>query len=101
MALNNRQTMFINRVQEIADLGVKLAQLVPEAVQQFAEEFDNEQDNSLLNSDSDVEAAYGFNAADVKAAMNQFCGQFANFWNGSAVTTREYGKDCRRVSRPS
>lgn len=97
MALNTRQIDFVRRVQEFCALGVKMAQLATELDQQFDEEFDDAQDNSLLDETTALEDGYGFASTDVKTAINQTVTEYINFWGGSAVTTREYGKDARRV----
>lgn len=99
MALNERQVLFVERIKEVASLGVQIAQKAEEIKQQFDEEFDDAQDNSLLNENTALIESCGFDSTDVKSFKNQFLTQFTNFWEGSAVTTREYGKEARRVAK--
>lgn len=42
--------------------------------------------------------ALGLSYSAIATACNQFMNQYVNFWEGSAVATREYGKDARRVA---
>jgi hypothetical protein len=97
MALNARQVDFITKLKSFA---ATLESLYGEAhaiKESHAEEFDDAQDNSLLNENTALEAAYSFDSADIKTAVNQAIENFLNYWNGFAVTTREYGKDLRRI----
>ena len=41
---------------------------------------------------------WGLNYSSIEKACNQFMTQYMNFWEGSAVSTREYGADARRVA---
>lgn len=99
MAFNERQQNFLYRLQNTCSLGVQLAQQLPEIKQQYDEEFGSGQDNDLSDNETDLEAI-GLSSADIAASVTQFIGNgFMNMWEGSAVTTREYGKDCRRVAK--
>jgi hypothetical protein len=40
----------------------------------------------------------GLDCTSIVIACEEFMTQFVNFWEGSAVATREYGKDARRVA---
>jgi hypothetical protein len=98
MALNTRQHNFLSRLQHACSLGVQLAQVAPEIKQQFDEEFATGQDNALSDNEADLEAL-GLSSSDITSAVNQFIDNgYTNMWDGSAVSTREYGKDCRRVA---
>lgn len=97
MALNTRQTTYITRLKNFANT---IQELYGEAFalkKSHAEEFDDAQDNSFLDSNADLEAAYYFDSIDVKTAINQTVQNFINFWTNQAVATREYGKDLRRI----
>jgi hypothetical protein len=95
--LNTRQNSFLQKLQTKANELVNLYGDFYELSQSYAEEFAAAQDNDLATANNLV-ATYGFDSADVAAAVNQGLLGFINFWVGNAVTTREYGKDLRRVS---
>lgn len=97
MALNARQMSFITQLKQFASNIEALYGEAHELSESFLEEFDDGQDHSFLVSNADLEAMYFMSSADVKAAVNQAAVNFINYWVGSAVTTREYGKDIRRV----
>lgn len=97
MALNARQTAFITRLKTFA---VTMENMFGEAhalKESYAEEFDDSQDNSLLNSNTDLEETYQFDSMDVKLSINMAIANFINYWTNVAVPTREYGKDIRRI----
>ena len=66
----------------------------------FVEEFATTQDNALdtTATASDL-AAMGLSYAVIGSAINQGFVGLINFWEGNAVTTREYGKDIRRIAQ--
>lgn len=69
MALNRRQIDFLTRLKAFAE---KMESLYGEAhalKEAFAEEFDDAQDNSLLNENEDLEIGYFFESTDVKTAI--------------------------------
>jgi hypothetical protein len=97
MALNSRQIDFITRLKKFATDMENLHSEAFNLGQAFDEEFDDAQDNSFLVSNTDLTTFYFFDSTDIKSAVNQSVDNFINFWTGSAVGTREYGKDLRRI----
>lgn len=94
--LNARQTQFLSDVKTLGKTFQDAYSQAQKIAESYDEEFGTSQDNDLATAD-DLEATYFFDAADVAAAVNQTVDNFINFWDGDAVTTREYGKDMRRV----
>jgi hypothetical protein len=97
MALNTRQTTFITRLKTFATNMEALYGEAHALKNAYTEEFADNQDNCLLTDDSDLQDAYFFDCADVGTAINQAVANLINFWTGSAVGTRNYGTDLRRI----
>ena len=94
--LNDSQRKFLNRMVSIdASLASMIGQ-VRELIQEHDEIYDTGQALDL-NDLTDLFSTYGFAATNVATTINQGYVNFLNFWDGNAVTTREYGKDIRRV----
>lgn len=94
--LNSRQIQFINDLKELAETLEDAYGKAHAIAESYDEEFGNTQDNDLATADN-LESTYNFDATDVTAAVNQGVDNFINYWTGNAVTTREYGKDLRRI----
>lgn len=97
MALNARQIAFIGKLKNFANMMEMLYGEAFALKKCYEEEYDDEQDNSLLDSNEDLQETYSFDSEDVKTAINQANTNFINFWTNVAVSTREYGKDLRRI----
>ena len=94
--LNARQINFLTKLKTFAEDIKKLYGTAHDIAESYDEEFSNAQDNDLSTADN-LEDVYNFDSGDVSAAVNQAVDNFINFWIGNAVTTREYGKDLRRI----
>lgn len=97
MAFNNREEQFVYDLQILAKEFVTLYGKAFRLKESFAEEFKTGQENALSDHTTDL-AVLGIDYADVQAFCEQVCINYDNFWLGSAVGTREYGKDARRVA---
>ena len=100
MALNERQSEFLTQIKTTSDKMQVAYQEVKELSEHFVEEFATTQDNALdtTATASDL-AAMGLTYAVIGSAINQGFVGLINFWEGNAVTTREYGKDIRRIAQ--
>lgn len=97
MALNERQRRFVQDLKLICRKGVEIARMAPELIETYNEEFDTSQDNDLANEEATLEGI-GLSSAVIAAAVNQYVTAFDKFWTNQAVSTREYGKDARRIA---
>lgn len=98
MALNTRQADFLNEIIQASDEVQSVYKKIKELEQHFAEEFATAQDNALDDAGVTTDlAAMGLTYAVIGSAINQGFTGLINFWEGNAVTTREYGKDIRRI----
>ena len=97
MAFNDRQKVFINRIQkEMSRAANELYSVCYELKESFQEEFATGQDNDLSVKEDEL-LDLGLTYTDVLAAVNLFGSAYVNLWVGDAVATRQYGKDVRRV----
>lgn len=99
MSFNTKQSTFIAKMQEVA---TKLQRLYGECFniyESFQEEFQNSQSNNLNDPDLvDELAAKGFNYTNIAEFCNQAALNYINYYTSSSVTTREFGKDIRKIS---
>ena len=100
MALNERQSIFLSEIKTEANNLQNSYQKIKELAEHFTEEFATSQDNALDDAGvaADLEAM-GLTYAVIGSANNQGFVGLINFWEGNAVTTREYGKDIRRIAQ--
>ena len=97
--LNTRQSEFIRGLKESAEDMIKAYGKLKQLGESFDEEFSTGQDNDLsLSTLEDALSAQGLDYTAIQTAINQGVDNYINFFEGSAVTTREYGKDLRRVA---
>jgi len=97
MAFNTRQANFVAEVRDACADARDLYGRLYNLKESFAEEFATPQENDLSLMTDEL-AAWGLTYTNMVVACNQFMTYFVNFWDGNAVTTREYGKDARRVA---
>ena len=97
MALNARQETFIGKLKNFANMMEMMYGEACALKGSFTDEFDDEQDNSFLDSNTDLEETYFFDSNDVKTAINQAVANYINYWSNITVSIREYGKDLRRI----
>lgn len=97
MAFNTRQQYFINDLKALTRKLQEASVTAPELKQRFDEEFATTQDNALDTMTTEL-AEIGLTYTAIQTAINQAITQLDNFWTGSAVATREYGQDARRVA---
>lgn len=100
MALNLRQSIFLSKLQMSCNKMQIAYQEAKELKEHFDEEFSNGQDNSLNDAGivDDLDNM-GLDYSSISACSSQGFTNYINFWEGTAVPTREYGKDVRRIAR--
>lgn len=96
MSLNPRQTDFVNKVKAMAKQINDLYGPVFNLVESFNEEFKTGQVNPIQTAD--LEGNFNFSYDEFAAAINQSMQAFLNLYTGVSVTTREYGRDLRKVA---
>ena len=100
MSLNIKQTKFLERSEFIAGQLEALYGECFNLYEDFQEDFQNGQDNALNDAGVAADLALrGYDYDDIAAFCNQPCLNYANFFTNSAVATREYGKDIRKISK--
>lgn len=99
MSLNIKQSNFLSSIEKVAgDLEALYGECF-NLYEDFQEDFQNGQDNALNDAGvTDDLTLRGYDYNDIAAFCNQACLAFTNYFTGSAVTTREYGKDIRKIS---
>jgi len=99
MSLNNKQTKFLQKMEQTASLLESLYGTCFSIYEDFQEDLQNGQDNSLNDASvaGDLEDR-GYDYSDIAAFCNQACLNFVNFFTNIAVPIREYGKDIRKIS---
>lgn len=93
MPLNSRQLAHVERVQIGCKLGNILYDLCAQVKEANDEEFAAGQLNAIATED--LEEEVNVTLGKLTAAVNLYCGSFINFWEGGAVSTRQYGKEAR------
>ena len=93
MPLNSRQAAHVERVQVCCKLGNLLYDLCAQLKEANDEEFAAGQVNAIATED--LEEGFYVTLGKLTAAVNLYCGNFINFWEGEAVSTRQYGKEAR------
>lgn len=97
MALNTRQTNFIGRLKAVCE---SIRELYGEAFnlrQSFQEEFSSGKDNDLEVMITEL-ASVGLTYDALVGVCNQCFLGYTDFFEGNAVTTREYGRLARRIA---
>jgi hypothetical protein len=93
---NQRQTMFLGRVQQVAAQFVDLQAQIATLGSSWFEEFCSTGTNPI--QDADLTALNcGFTVADLARILN-ISSQLNNFWNGAAVTSGMNGQWTRKLS---
>jgi hypothetical protein len=94
--LNMRQITFLNDLSNFAKDIEDLYGRAHDLQKRYVEEFDSEKDHCLADCSNLEESRY-YDSTDVANAIDYGLAGFINYWVGNAVTTREYGKDLRRI----
>lgn len=99
MAINTKQTGFVNAIKELADKKKEMYGLCYNLYQSFGEDFETGKDNDLSTTEvGDYLATYGFDYTDIEKFCDRELEGFINFYTNQAVTQREYGKFIRKIS---
>lgn len=96
MAFNIRKQRFLEKLQFTSAVMNKLYSLTQQLKESYDEEFAAGQDNDL-SVDTEELANLGLEFADIMAVCNQAFNGYNRFFTNQPVTSREYGKDVRRV----
>lgn len=97
-SLNERQLAFINKLKYLAALMDQVHNLSFQLKESFTEEFKSSQDNALDEAGlADDLAALGLDYSSIQAICDQALTNYVKFYTNEAVSTREYGKDVRRI----
>jgi len=98
MALNPRQERFIEEIQAVSDTECDSYSKAYRLNKSFAEEFKGRQDNDRSLKATEL-SEKGLSYADIQTLIEQAFDRIRKVHDGEEITTREIGKDLRRIAR--